>query len=233
MDEPLGTTPVPTVQAVEAWLRTADALLCGLNHALSNRVSGLAIISLLREGWQMNAAEVEELTAEMAKLDDLLRLYRLLERHDAAQAEPILVPDAVSDALALFAHHPLVREVTCTVSGDADTPPVLLVPSAFVHALALLISAAAVRIDGGTRAGGLHLSYAHDAALVSIVVETRTPAWALPEDDPNGGVPELAAIGWLTRGAAVSVAESRTSDGALRLEMRLRTLARARTLKHT
>lgn len=233
MDESPGTVPAQTVKAAESWLRTADALLCGLNHALSNRAAGLAIVSLLREGRQISAVEVEELTAETAKVDKLLRLYRLLERHDAAQVEPIRVPDAVSDALALFAHHPLVREVTCTVSGEADTPPVLLVPSAFVHALVLLVNAAAIRIDGGARAGGLHLSYAHDSAWVTIAVETRTPAWALPEDGPDGSVPELAAIGWLTRGAAVSTAESRTSNGALRLEMRLRTLARARNLEHT
>lgn len=233
MGEPRGTEQAPAAVAVEAWLRTADALLCGLNHALSNRTSGLAIVSLLRDGRPVNAAEVEELSAETAKLNDLLRVYRLLERHDAAQAEPIRVPDAISDALALFAHHPLVRDVACAVSGDADTPPVLLVPAALVHALVLLISAAAVRIDGGARAGGLHLSYAGDSEWVTIVVETQTPAWALPEDGPDGRVPELTAIGWLTRGAAVRVAESRSANGALRLEMRLWTLARARTLQHT
>jgi hypothetical protein len=209
--------------AAEAWVRTADALLCGLNHALSNRISSLLVVSPERVERGLGAAEAARVGAELTKLEELLRLYRLLERSDLASAEPVRVPDAVADALALFSRHPALRDIECTVAGDADLPAVLLNPSVLVHAMAFLVCAVAARLDSN-ESGALHVAYTGDLAWVTIAVETRSPI----AEAETAGAPALDVVRWLLRGAPVTAAESRAPGGGLRLEFRLPTLASQR-----
>lgn len=224
MNESGGHGTALGMAAFEAWLRTADAILCGLNHAFSNRVSALAVVPLIAGRAVRDVTGLERLATETGKLEDLLRLYRLMERGERAPAEPLQVADAVAEALALLAHHPTARDLTCSVAGVAETLPVLVVPSALVHALVLLLCAAADRLDGGAASGGLHLRYSGDPDWVTFVVETHSPV-------PQGRavqVPELPVLAWLVRGASVSGSESRTPEGGVRLELRLATLPNVR-----
>lgn len=222
MDETaVGPAPA-SAEASEVWLRTANDFLCGLNHALSNRVSTLASVFLGGDTEGSDDDARERLDVETAKVDALLRLYRLLERSEGAPAEPARVDDAVSDALALLAYHPEVRFVACTASGEGDVPPVLLVPSALVHALLVLLCAAAERAGPG--AAGIQVHYSGTPEWVTIAVETRAP---VPEGQ-TVEVEELRAVRWLLRSAAIVEAEARATDGGMRLELRLPTLANLR-----
>lgn len=211
-------------QAAEAWQSTANAVLCGLNHTLSNRVSALAMVFHVEQGASLAATEINRLSTETTKLEELLYLYRLLARSDLATPEPICVADAVSDALALVARHPDAGDLAWTVVGDADTPPVLLIPSALVHALVFLLCAAAVSAAAHADAPDLRLTYSGDPDWVTIAVETRSSV----AKDQFAQSLEAATVGFLLPGAVVTRLTSPTRDGDVRLEMRLRTLANQR-----
>ena len=162
---------------------------------------------------------------EIAKLESLLRLYRLLERGEHEPVEAVNVADAVGDALALLAHHPTTRDLACTVTSIGETPPVLLVPSALVHAVLLLLCAATrvAGVAGEREPDGLNLSFGGTVDWVTIAVETRSMVPGGPALD----VPELPAVRWILRDASVTESASRTPEGRVRLEMRLVALALA------
>jgi hypothetical protein len=228
VDDNDGADVRPGLAAVEAWLRTADALLCGLNHAFGNRLFSLAVMAPWGDGSASHAAELEGIVAETGRLSELLKLYHLLESSEFALAEATRVSDVVPGALALLAHHPTVRDLPCTVEGNVETPPVLLVPSALVQALLLLLCAAAAHASAGREAAGIHLSYGGDSDWVTIAVETRTSV-------PSGQaveVPELPAVRWLLRGTDVTESAALTPEGRLRLELRVATLANLRSREH-
>ena len=211
-------------EAVEAWASTANAVLCGLNHALSNRVSALVMVFHAEQGASLAASEISRLSTETAKLEELLRLYRLLARSDLATPEPICVADAVSDALALVARHPDAGDLAWTVAGDADTPPVLLIPSALVHALVFLLCAAAVNAAAAAEPPELRLTFGGDPDWVTIAVDTRSSA----AQDQSAQALEAATVDFLLPGSVVTRLPSPTQAGGVRLEVRLPTLANQR-----
>ncbi|MHB1310425.1 MAG: hypothetical protein ACYC3L_00315 [Gemmatimonadaceae bacterium] len=222
MDHDEGGATQWRAEAIEAWARTANAVLCGLNHALSNRVSALVMVFHSDQGVSLAATEINRLSTETTKLEELLRLYRLLARSELATPEPIGVPDAVSDALSLVAHHPDVGDLAWTVTGDADTPPVLLIPSALVHALVHLLCTAAASADADAPA--LRLTYGGDPDWVTIAVETCSSA----AKDQSAQSLEAATVGFLLPGAVVTRLNAPTREGGVQLEVRLPTLANQR-----
>jgi signal transduction histidine kinase len=80
---------------------------------------------------------------ETGKLEALLALYRLLPLDRETPPEPLHLPDLVPSAVELHGHHVAFRELPCAVDGDADAPPVLAPHSALLHALLVLLAAAA------------------------------------------------------------------------------------------
>jgi hypothetical protein len=84
--------------AAEAWLVVSDALLRGLNHALSNRAATVGAVSgVLDPAEPPSAAIVDVLRDEAARLDELLQLARLLPGQRAG-TEPVHLPDVVPAA---------------------------------------------------------------------------------------------------------------------------------------
>jgi hypothetical protein len=199
-------------------------LLRGLNHGLANRASSFGAIVMGASLRGLQPTDLERLSAEVAKLEELLRAYRLLDRSKSAPAEPTQVADAVSDALTLLAMHPVFHDVECTVAGDRGTSPVLVIPPTLTHAVVFMLCTAAARLAHGTTPRGLHVSYRSDPAWVTIAVESTTPV----RGDMPAEVTELSTVRWLVLGASVAESASRTAAGGVRLEMRVPTLASAR-----
>ena len=91
-------TPVPPLVA-GPWQDAADGLLRGLNHTLSNRVSALSSYGAFVEaGEPLDADHLGALVTEVAQLERLLRLYRLLPLSADGREEPLRVGDALPDA---------------------------------------------------------------------------------------------------------------------------------------
>lgn len=201
--------------AVEGWFAVADALLRGLNHALSNRLSSLVMAT----DEAKTLGRMQSLVTDAERITELLRLYRLLEGSDAERVEAALIQDIVPDALILLSYHPALREVTCVVHGDPDTPPVLVSPSALTQALVLIIYAAARHLPHGFSGIGVALHFSGNADWVEFHAETVMPL----APGQKVEVPELPAIRRLLRGGATGAA-SQGPGGQARLSLRLPTL---------
>ena len=213
------TTPAA---AAQAWLVVSDALLRGLNHALSNRAATVGAVSgVLDASEPPSAAIVDVLRDEAARLDELLQLARLLPGQRSLP-EPVHLPDVVPAAVALHAYHFDLRDTPCHLEGEAAVMPVLADPTALTHALLMLLTVAKLAAAGGT----VLLRHDGDDERVTLTLD------ALPPDDgAAAGVPEeetmltaartlLAASGALVRRHAL--------ERAARYELTLPTLTAAR-----
>ncbi|MFI5309631.1 MAG: hypothetical protein ACHQQ3_00240 [Gemmatimonadales bacterium] len=207
-----------------AWIRASDSILRGLNHAFSNQLSLIRLLSqFVREG-EVVDAELAGIAAEAAHLDVLLGHYRLLPFAAEGAPEPIRVLDVTNDALALFRYREDARDRACTVEGDPDTSPVLLNPAALTQAVTLLLCAAARMAGQGSGADALVLRYGGDAEWVRVAVEVRAPTPPALSGDP----PEIAAVRWLIRDAEGSTEVAKTPSGGSSVGIRIGTLRRLR-----
>jgi hypothetical protein len=209
--------------AAQAWLVVSDALLRGLNHALSNRAATVGAVSgVLDASEPPSAAIVDVLRDEAARLDELLQLARLLPGQRGGP-EPIHLPDVVPAAVALHGYHFDLRDTPCDLEGEASVMPVLAEPTALTHALLMLLTAAKLAADGGTVA----LRHHGDDERVTLTLE------ALPPDDStaaSGSAEEhamLAAARTLLS-ASHAVVEHRTTERGALYALTLPTLTAAR-----
>ncbi len=217
------------VCGAETWLRTADGVLCGLNHALSNRIAAIGAIDPAPDGRDGShaglSATAPAIGRELERIDGLLRLYRLMEAADEAPVEPARVADVLPDAVRLYQHHLSVRDVPCSVDSAIDVSPVLAPPGALTQALLVLMCAVARRASDRTAKGGIIVRCGGDADWVVVAVETRGAAKATDDEaEPR----ELSAVRWLLRSSAVTAEWSATVGGGLRISMRIGALAAAR-----
>ncbi len=152
-------TPVsPAVSG--AWQPVADGLLRGLNHTLSNRVSALSSYGAFVEaGEELDPDHLAALVTEVAQLERLLRLYRLLPLSADGREEPVRVGDALPDAADLLAAHLDLRTVPLRIEVADDAPPVLARLAALVQSLTLVLHEA-----------GEHALAAGDGAEINVRV---------------------------------------------------------------
>lgn len=217
--EPAGSTEDP-------WQVVSDAVLRGLNHELSNRAATLSALAGMVEPTEPPGSEVAELLArETVRLEETLRLFRLLPRGRAREAEPVLVADALAYACALHAYHTGLAGAPCAVDGEADSLPPAIAPlEGLVHALTLLLGALALHV----RAPGVEAPPTGRAVLtlgtapgVVQLTGTSEPTTG-PHDPPLAPPAVAAALHRMLRGAGVvGVTES---GGAVRYTVELRAL---------
>lgn len=147
------------------WLPVQDALLRGLNHALSNRLSSLGAIAMLVEGAdRLDERMQAAFSADVEKLGDLLALYRLVPAEPTPRRDAARIGDALARARALLEHHPDCRNITFEVAAGAkDVEPVTLSGRDALRASVMLLLAAA-RGAGG--AGAVRASVAMEDGVV-------------------------------------------------------------------
>ena len=223
-------------ESLEAWRLVSDAVLRGLNHAVSNRVASVAAVSALLDPAAPPGAElVRTLAADVTHFEAALRLLRLLPAGRPAPPEPVLVADALADALALHAHHAGLGEALCTVEGDpAALLPVVVPMPAFLHALVLLLGVLAVhaRRAGGRavlRVGGDQRQITFDGETAAGVTHDDPPeAW---HGSAQNGALEPQAVAAALRGlvgADAAVAVDALEGGGARYTLALPTLLELR-----
>jgi nitrogen-specific signal transduction histidine kinase len=211
--------------AALSWLATSDAVLRGLNHEFSNRLSlarlAPQLAAMIAAGEQQMRALAEDVDGA-EEMFRLLRLYRLLVFETSDPAEPALVTDALADAIALFKHHVEFRDLEVQVGEAGSLPPVLMNPSALVQSVLLLLCAAArcMAVRPGEPAK-IAVRFSADADAVHVTAASADAAGSKDSAEP----PEFPALRYLVRDALGTV----TANGGT-VTLSLGTLVRLRRL---
>ncbi len=183
----------PAWADVLSWLETTDAITHGLAHALSNRALAISATIDAQDPAQPLGDDIATaLAAEVQRLTTLLRALRAIPVHAADAPLPVLLKDVAAAAIDLHAHHATLGDVTVTLAGHDDAPPVLVVEPLFVHAMLVTLTAlkrfaapgGVVRITcGGTPdEAQLTLSATRDAGVVA---DGTAPPPMAPSDLPG------------------------------------------------
>lgn len=175
------------------WATLLEALLRGIIHALSNRAAGVLALAEIPPA-EHDAESLGMLPHEGRRMQELLRLVKLLPAEPAAVPAALVADEVMADALAIMMLHPSGRELTWHVAESRAAQPVRVERWVLLRALLLLMDAARERAAaGGIRAVELRLSDSADsaAAVVALSVadadRSRLPAEAI-------GDPYLASL---------------------------------------
>ncbi|MGI8766458.1 MAG: hypothetical protein ACR2KM_08095 [Gemmatimonadaceae bacterium] len=137
------------------WPEVLDKLILGVTHQISNRVATLAGVSDILAGDSTVPPILRALSDEVPKLEESIRLLRLLAAPENEAEEPLEAHRLVHDAVALARLHPDANDVDYIVENGRSAPPVLARPVALTHEiLVALTSAAADAGEGGGGGGG-------------------------------------------------------------------------------
>lgn len=119
-----------------------DGLVSGVHHALNNRLASVsALAQLLSLGDAPGPGMEGALLEEIRRFEETLRLLRLLPGDPADAPVPLLLPDLLPDASALFALHREVQGVRLEVEGDPEVLPIVAGERAAMRALLVLLVA--------------------------------------------------------------------------------------------
>jgi len=141
----------------EEWASVLDKLLLGVTHNISNRVATLAGVSDILSGDPTIPPILRALADEVPRLEEGIRLLRLLAVPDDEGEEALEATRATDDAISLAGLHPACRNVRFEVEGRRQVPPVIARPTALTHEIVAVLVAAAEATGpegsaGGTRA---------------------------------------------------------------------------------
>jgi nitrogen-specific signal transduction histidine kinase len=183
----------------QSWLETSDAVLRGLNHEFSNRLSLARLSPQLSALLAADEPGMQQVAADVDRSEDLLhllRLYRLMVFASGEQPEPVLVSDIVVDSVDLFKHHTVFRDLDVRVTADATIPPVLMSPGALTQAILLLLCAAARQVSlGRGDTGTMVVEFGGDSDTVRITVIAEQAGANTGGEEPL----ELPALRYLVR----------------------------------
>lgn len=166
-----------------------DAILRGMAHALSNRVAALGGINGLADPGQIWTERLAKaLGDEARRLEDILRLMRLLPDDGRGEAGAIELQPLVPDVIALHAYQSALLQVECTAVFDRETMPVFANRPRLVHSLLLAIDAA--KRHAQRNGGRVVVSYGGDADVVTIRIATEpSPSPAKPASNAPAVAP--------------------------------------------
>jgi hypothetical protein len=137
------------MDAPAEWDSVLDKLLLGVTHNISNRVATLAGVSDILSGDPTIPPILRALADEVPRLEEAIRLLRLLAVPDDEGEEALEATRAADDGIALAMLHPACRNVRFEVEGRAAAPPVIGRPTALTHKIvAALVAAADVAAPG-------------------------------------------------------------------------------------
>lgn len=158
------------------WYPVLDQLIAGVSHQLSNRIATLAGVSDLLAGDPTIPPILRALSEEVPRLEESLRLLRLLTVPDGEGEEPLEPARIVHDALALARVHPASKGAAFDVVLPPSLPPVLAAPTRAVHRVAAALVRAGARAPGAVirvraAAAGREVSLSiDDAAPIRLAV---------------------------------------------------------------
>ena len=196
--------------------------MAGLNHALSNRVMACEGIAIAARNGRANW--LERMDREQEALSTLLALYRLLESPVGESHEAIAVSDALNDAIALFGHYPVLREIRIVRTGAGDAGAVEAPRRGLTQAILVLLREVARRVDATDPDAVVTVRVALEGATARIVVATV----GLSDPDTSDDVDDLDAATGVLGLPPGAVVAARTEPGGFAAELTLPVLGRGR-----
>lgn len=143
--------------AAAQWAELSDALLAGLVHMLNNRVTALSVCAELATMGDQEMISSGVLTTEVQRLQRASALLGLLPTRPR-QPEALELHPVLDDALALHAHHPRTRLVTCDVIVADAMQPLRAPRWALLRLMLVLVDAAKDAAAESARNAALRLS---------------------------------------------------------------------------
>ena len=209
-----------------------DAILRGLAHAVSNRVAALGGIAGVVDPGQIWTEKMSLLLhGEAKRLEDILRLLRLMPGDDRAQPGALELQALIPDIVALHACNSALLQVECAVQYDRETMPVFANRPRLVHTLLLILDAAKRHAQ---RTGGrVAIRYSGDGERVKIRVATEPGksngvSAAIGESSVNLDAIELGLRSALANIGGDPVIEATAEGRQLCIELTVPTLAAGR-----
>jgi hypothetical protein len=223
----MGASPIPPAPASpdQLWLELSGGLLRGLGHALSNRIGAVrAVAQVLATAGEPSPLEAA-LIAETERLQRTADLLRLLPRR-AAEPEAVQLPDLVPDLIALLELHGDWFDIRYDWVVEGDPLPVRVEPSSFLHAVAIVMLAAAERAD---RTEERRVAARCRGSERAVEIEVRVVGEGAEETEGSEGGWRIdpAAAGPLLAAAGGTIATAVETDG-WRLTVSLPTLPELR-----
>lgn len=133
--------PAPT------WASVLDELLVGVSHDISNRVATLAGVSDILSEESSLPPILRALADEVPRLEEGIRLLRLLAEPQSEAPEAAEPTRLADDAVLLAAVHPACRGVSFEMAQRSEVPPVVAMPVALTHQIVVVLIAAASATD--------------------------------------------------------------------------------------
>ena len=133
----------------DGWASVLDQLLLGVSHNISNRVATLAGVSDILSGDATLPPILRALAGEIPRLEEGIRLLRLLAAPENESEEALEPTRLVDDAISLANLHPDCRGVLFELVGRREVPPVVARPATLTHEIVVAIITAASEIERG------------------------------------------------------------------------------------
>lgn len=131
------TAPLPAPVG-SRWPALLESLLRGIGHSLSNRVAGLLALAEIPID-EHDAESLGLLPHEADRLQDLLRVVKLLPAERVANPTAMVLDDVVGDGCAIMALHPSGREIAWSTANASGTQPVRVERWMLLRALLLMM----------------------------------------------------------------------------------------------
>lgn len=183
------------------WEETRDAVLRGLNHAMSNRVASLSGLTriLVPAGGGDPGPVVAALQAEVDRLEQLFHLYTLLPVGTGGYLEPLELPALLRAVAALHELRSDLADARCEVTAHPDTRPIRAHRARVAHACLAVLGLAASRAPGAPLAIGC--ASEGEESVVRVPLPATEDTAAGDPDSADAGIDALvrAAGGRLAR----------------------------------
>ncbi|MDQ2668433.1 MAG: hypothetical protein M3Z05_20935 [Gemmatimonadota bacterium] len=141
----------------DGWSTVLDSLLVGITHNISNRIATLSGVSDILSGDPTIPPILRALADEVPRLEESIRLLRILAIPEDERDEAVEATRLVSDAIALARLHPLCHGIRFEAGDGRAVPPVLTRPTALTHEIVVALITAATDVaagDSGSDHGG-------------------------------------------------------------------------------
>ncbi len=166
MDEPSHAE----LATLNEWVTLSEALTRGLLHALNNRITALGAFAELAAMGDDEFTPERVLPDELARLQKVNGLFRLLLSEDAGP-EPLQLDPILDDVLALQVHHPLLRSLRVNLDQRQPLQPVRVPRWSLIRLLLLFLQAAKQSADA-RKLDAASLSLSSDEQAVTLRART-------------------------------------------------------------
>lgn len=168
-----GTSPsgLEARAPTDAWSETMDRVIAGICHDLNDRLSSLSGLLELAELDGAIAPDLGvPLRSELDRIEDLIRLLRLLPSETPSEPEPVRLAEVIPAAVALLRRHRGLED--CSVVVDIAADPLVLGDWGELTRLTLLFLALIARSAHAAGSDRIGLRLESSGAMALVIATT-------------------------------------------------------------